>query len=199
MKMVALNFLFNLHIKLLAIRLGWNDSHFIQSQQQKWSQVPRNVSGSKFYHSDFFLRNVNNGDSRSHVKAKKIKRLKRIILLSNISSTKGHKCKGPFSHIFLISHRTFVQVMELFLDLHRNVWRKKYKLHYIHSEHFNSQKNASNLCFCRKICTTFTFCYQCLKFSKLNFYVWQPGIVHIFSEGISILEPFGQLRIWQLR
>ena len=124
MKMVALNFLFNLHIKLLAIRLGWNDSHFIQSQQQKWSQVPRNVSGSKFYHSDFFLRNVNNGDSRSHVKAKKIKRLKRIILLSNISSTKGHKCKGPFSHIFLISHRTFVQVMELFLDLHRNVWKK---------------------------------------------------------------------------
>ena len=123
MKMVAPNFLFNLHIKLLAIRLGWNDSHFIQSQQQKWSQVPRNVSGSKFYHSDFFLRNVNNGDSRSHVKAKKIKRLKRIILLSNISSTKGHKCKGPFSHIFLISHRTFVQVMELFLDLHRNVWQ----------------------------------------------------------------------------
>ena len=61
------------------------------------------------------------------------------------------------------------------------------------------KKNASNLCFCRKICTTFTFCYQCFKFSKLNFYVWQPGIVHIFSEGISILEPFGQLCIWQLR
>ena len=79
------------------------------------------------------------------------------------------------------------------------MYGKKYKLHYIHSEHFNSQKNASNLCFCRKICTTFTFCYQCFKFSKLNFYVWQPGIVHIFSEGISILEPFGQLRILQLR